>query len=92
MIEHQTVRAEQAGRLDAVVSTAFEIGRRQAARIVKAGGVLVDGKRIRVPSEKVTTGQALEMNPEARLSDQPLQILHENDDVWVVAKPAGIPT
>jgi 23S rRNA pseudouridine1911/1915/1917 synthase len=61
---------------------------------IRAGRVLIDGKRIE-PGFRLCAGQRLTwerpgwVEPEAPLS---FAVLHDEDDVVAVAKPAGLPT
>ncbi|MBL0141216.1 MAG: RluA family pseudouridine synthase [Betaproteobacteria bacterium] len=70
--------------------------RTRLARLVEEGAVLVDGEQVR-PRHKLRGGERLEVTllprPE-ETSFQPeeigLDVVHEDDDVLVVAKPAGL--
>ena len=55
-------------RLDAVIlRLGFALSLRQARQLVSHGHVLVDGKRVDIPSFAVKPGQAIEISPKARL-------------------------
>jgi 23S rRNA pseudouridine1911/1915/1917 synthase len=66
------------------------------ANLVTNGHIRVDGRVIRKPSHRVTSGQriAIEIPDAAPASvvsqDLPLEILYEDRDVAVVDKPAGL--
>jgi small subunit ribosomal protein S4 len=54
-------------RLDAIVlRLGFALTQRQARQIVSHGHVLVDGRRIDVPSAQVKPGQTVELSPKGR--------------------------
>ncbi len=70
--------------------------RSRLARLVEEGAVLVDGERAR-PRHKLRGGERLEVTllprPEEtafRAEDIALDVVHEDEDVLVVAKPAGL--
>jgi 23S rRNA pseudouridine1911/1915/1917 synthase len=92
-----TVAAEQAGqRLDVFVTEQFAtFSRANVRRAIDAGHVKVDGARCK-PSWRLETGSQVEVAqidvPREGPSPQniPLHILHEDDDIVVVNKPAGM--
>ena len=92
MTDIRTATTTKKGRLDAVLSDTFGLGRRQMARVIRAGGVLIAGRRCSVPSEPVDAGVEVEMNLDAKLTKTPVDIVYENDQVWILHKPAGVPT
>jgi small subunit ribosomal protein S4 len=54
-------------RLDAIVlRLGFALTQRQARQLVSHGHVLVDGKRVDVPSAQVKPGQTIELTPKGR--------------------------
>ncbi len=70
--------------------------RSRLARLVEDGAVLVDGERAR-PADRLRGGERLEVTlrprPEEeafRAEDIALDVVHEDDQVLVVAKPAGL--
>ncbi|HEX4944886.1 MAG TPA: RluA family pseudouridine synthase, partial [Usitatibacteraceae bacterium] len=70
--------------------------RSRLARLVEEGAVLVDGERVR-PRHKLRGGEQVEVTLVPRPEEsafQPeeiaLDVVHEDDDVLVVAKPAGL--
>jgi 23S rRNA pseudouridine1911/1915/1917 synthase len=81
-------------RLDAVVAELPGVGSRTAAeRLVTAGDVLVDGQR-RPKSFRLEGGEGLDVTlPEARelvAESLALDIVHEDEHLLVVDKPAGL--
>ncbi len=88
----------QAGlRLDQALAALLpRESRSRLARLVAEGAVLVDGERAR-PRHRLRGGERLEVTllprPEEaafRPEDIALDVVHEDDDVLVVAKPAGL--
>jgi small subunit ribosomal protein S4 len=54
-------------RLDSVIlRLGFALSNRQARQLVSHGHVLLDGKRLNVPSARVKPGQTIEISPKAR--------------------------
>ncbi len=92
---HSRVSDSDAGRrLDAVVAELPGVGSRTAAeRLVTAGDVLVDGQR-RPKSFRLEGGEGLDVTlPEARelvAESLALDIVHEDEHLLVVDKPAGL--
>jgi 23S rRNA pseudouridine1911/1915/1917 synthase len=84
-------------RLDQALARLLpEESRSRLARLVEEGAVLVDGERAR-PRHRLRGGEKLEVvlrpRPEEssfRPEDIALDVVHEDDDVLVVAKPAGL--
>ncbi len=86
-------------RLDAAIARLFGVPRTVAAQIVEAGDASVDGV-VRQKADKVRGGAWLEVDlpapvaPAAR-NPQPvpgLDVVHEDADLLVVDKPAGVAT
>jgi len=83
-------------RFDAVLAELFpEYSRSRLAAWVKSGDVLLDGATVR-PRESVRGGQeilltaTLETQVRAEPEDIPLTVLHEDAEVLVIDKPAGL--
>ncbi len=87
--------AEGGQRLDLVLAAVTGISRSQARRWIDAGLVRLNGEACR-PSQRVRVGDSLEATPPEPLPPPltpepiPLSVLHEDDDVIVVDKPAGM--
>ena len=84
------------GRLDAVAAVLFtEFSRSRLAEWVRAGRLTRNGQPAR-PRDKVVSGDALLLFPEAEdrvewaAEPLPLDILYEDEHVIVVNKPAGL--
>ena len=96
--EEATVSEQLNGlRLDRALGELFSTQSRNAlANLVKAGHVHIDGVPAAKPSQRVETGQrvSIEVPDPAPSStpaqDLPLTILHEDDDIIVIDKPAGL--
>ena len=92
-----TVPASAAGRrFDAVLAELFpEFSRSRLAEWIKSGDALLDGRAVR-PRDPVRGGEAvslavvLDTQTEAVAEDIPLAIVHEDADVFVIDKPAGL--
>jgi len=83
-------------RFDAVLAELFpEFSRSRLAGWIKSGDALLDGATVR-PREPVRGGEAvtlaavLDEQTDAEPQDIPLTILHEDADVFVIDKPAGL--
>ena len=89
--------AEAAGRrFDAVLAELFpDFSRSRLAGWIKSGDALLDGQVTR-PRESVRGGVAVSLNAalsietEAVPQDIPLDVLYEDDAVFVINKPAGL--
>ena len=92
-----SVPPELAGkRVDAVLAELFpQFSRSRLAEWLKSGDALVDGRTLR-PRDRLTGGErltlavTLEAQTAARPQDIALDILHEDADVIVIDKPAGL--
>lgn len=83
-------------RLDAVLAAALPQSRARLSGLVKAGEVTVDGAIVRQPRHKLRGGERLVVHlpppPSSTLEaeDLGLPVLHLDEDVVVVHKPAGL--
>jgi 23S rRNA pseudouridine1911/1915/1917 synthase len=91
-------RVENTGagqRLDLVLAEAAGIARTQARRWIDEGRVLLNARPARA-GQKVRAGDALEATPpepepaRATAEALPLEVLHEDEDMIVIDKPAGM--
>jgi 23S rRNA pseudouridine1911/1915/1917 synthase len=95
---HVTLGAEAATvRLDRALALAFpDISRSRLQDLVRAGHVLRDGRSARDPAVKVGPGASLDLSVPAAVAATPaaeaqvLAIVHEDDDLIVIDKPAGL--
>ncbi|MBV2209496.1 MAG: 23S rRNA pseudouridine(1911/1915/1917) synthase RluD [Thermomonas sp.] len=83
-------------RLDAVLADLFpEYSRSRLSAWIKSGDVLVDGAAAR-PRDAVRGGEAVTLNvveevqTHAVAEDIPLDVLYEDEHVFVINKPAGL--
>lgn len=90
-------RESDGARLDRALSDLFpEQSRSYLARLVDQGHVSIDTKRAAKTSLRVAAGQSISVDfpppaPAAVESQEiPLSILHEDDDLVVIDKPAGL--
>jgi 23S rRNA pseudouridine1911/1915/1917 synthase len=82
-------------RLDQAVAQRFSLSRRQAREAVRRGRIDVDGATAEEPGLEVPPGAAIELHverPVRRSVRTRLAVLHEDDDVLIVDKPAGLLT
>ncbi|HSK02108.1 MAG TPA: RluA family pseudouridine synthase [Kofleriaceae bacterium] len=83
-------------RLDQVIPRHVTgLSRRKARAVIDAGGVFVERARVKVASRPVRAGQAIEVNVGGALDRGPPpapEIVHADDHVIVVGKPAGLMT
>jgi 23S rRNA pseudouridine1911/1915/1917 synthase len=94
---HARVPGSAAGRrFDAVLAELFpEYSRSRLAGWIKSGDVLLDGAPAR-PRDPVRGGEAVELRAvasvetEAVPQDIPLDVLHEDEHLFVLDKPAGL--
>jgi 23S rRNA pseudouridine1911/1915/1917 synthase len=89
-------QADAGRRFDAVLAGLFpEFSRSRLAEWIKSGDALLDGTAVR-PRDPVRGGEAVTLQVEledqvrAEPQDIPLAILHEDPDVFVLDKPAGL--
>lgn len=93
-----TVKPAQDGlRLDRALGELFPDHSRSAlARLIEEDHVRLDGKTAKKPSQRVESGQEIEINfPDAapatvEAQELPLHILYQDDDLVVINKPAGL--
>ena len=92
---YEVSESEAGERLDVALSRLGAGSRSQVQRWIDAGRVLVDGETARRAS-KVSLGTILEATPplpeasEVVAEDLPLAVLHEDDDLIVLDKAAGM--
>jgi 23S rRNA pseudouridine1911/1915/1917 synthase len=97
MAEQLEVPEALAGeRLDRAVALLTGWTRREVQDLVEAGAVLVDGERV-AKSRKLVAGSVVELLGEPEVAGLPVAdatvevaVRREDDDVVVVAKPAGV--
>lgn len=85
-------------RLDRVVAFVLDVSRSVATAVIEAGGVEVDGQRASSGKVRLGEGQEVAVDPTAVPVDEPpgpdpdveFGIVHVDDDVVVVDKPAGL--
>jgi 23S rRNA pseudouridine1911/1915/1917 synthase len=85
-------------RLDRVVAFISDVSRKEAAALVVAGAVQVDGTVIRAGKRRVQAGQEVAVDLTDRVRDRTLaadpgvefEVVHDDEAVIVVDKPAGV--
>ena len=98
MIEETIPQALAGERLDRVVALVAECSRSDAAALVAMGGVTVDGSIERTGKIRLKAGQVITVEPELLPEaggPEPdpsitFDLLHADDDLIVVDKPAGL--
>jgi 23S rRNA pseudouridine1911/1915/1917 synthase len=86
------------GRIDAWLAARLEgdLSRSRVKALIEEGAVMMDGVRVAEPNRKIRPGVRVEIvmpapaDPEPKGQDIPLDVLHEDDDLIVLAKPAGL--
>ena len=95
----EVVPAALAGeRLDRVVALVLDVSRSVAAAVIEAGGASVDGEVCTTGKLRLTEGQEVSVDPDAvPVAGSPqadpsvvFTVVHEDDSVIVVDKPAGL--
>ena len=88
---------ESRRRLDRLLAGRFPShSRSYLQKLIRGGSVLIGGAAARQPSRAVAVGEVVDVafpppRPTAlRPEDVPLSILHEDDDLLVIDKPAGM--
>lgn len=86
----------QAGeRLDKYLTESMEASRSQIQRLIKQGGVTLNGKKVK-PGQVLSPGDTIfypEVELAARVKDgltPVLNVVYEDDDLLVINKPAGL--
>lgn len=85
-------------RIDRVVAMLTELPRAEIAGLVESGAVRVDGVAVAARSRKVREGEVIEVDVPERLAvaeltgdgDVDIPLVHVDDEVIVVDKPAGL--
>lgn len=85
-------------RLDRIVAFVLDVSRSVATAVIEAGGVEVDGAPATSGKVRLTEGQTVSVDPDAVPVDEPpgpdpsiaFDVVHVDDDVIVVDKPAGL--
>jgi 23S rRNA pseudouridine1911/1915/1917 synthase len=93
-----TASEDAEGRLDAWLTSelAGEYSRNRIKALIEQGAVVVNGKAVTEPKKKIVPGDAIEIllpdpeDPEPKGEDIPLVVLFEDEDLIVIAKPAGL--
>ncbi len=86
------------GRLDAWLTAVLEgeFSRSRIKQLIEQGAVTLNGRPVTEPKKKIVAGDAVEIalpepeDPLPRGEDIPLEVLFEDNDLIVIAKPAGL--
>lgn len=98
MISEEIPAALDGERLDRIVALITQASRADATRLVAAGGVRVDGSAVAAGKTRLHQGQRVEIDEAALPTVEPpsadtsveLTVVHEDADIVVVDKPAGL--
>ena len=98
MREHINITvSEGAGeRIDRWVAERTQYSRTQVKALIKEGALTLDGTVMQDPTRKVQLGEAISLtpppvkDPAPKAERIPLTILHEDDHLIVIDKPAGL--
>lgn len=93
-----TAEEDAQGRLDAWLVTVLEgeFSRSRIKALIEQGAVSLNGKVCTEPKKKISPGMQVEIDlpepedPEPKGENIPLEVLHEDEDLIVIAKPAGL--
>lgn len=93
-----TAGEDAQGRLDAWLATELdgEFSRSRLKALIEQGVVTINGRACTEPKKKISPGDTIEItlpepeDPEPKGENIPLEVLYEDADVIVIAKPAGL--
>ncbi|MDP9838904.1 23S rRNA pseudouridine1911/1915/1917 synthase [Neorhizobium huautlense] len=93
-----TAGEDAEGRIDAWLAAELggEFSRNRLKALIEQGAVSLNGKPCTEPKKKVSPGDVIEIalpepeDPEPKGENIPLEVLYEDNDVIVIAKPAGL--
>ncbi len=97
-IEEEVPPALAGERLDRVVAFVLDVSRSMASTVIDLGGVHVDDVLASSGKVRLTEGQRVRVDPGVIPEERPPQpdpsveftVVHEDDDVIVIDKPAGL--
>ena len=92
---HTFTSGDETPRLDVFVATELDLSRNHAATLIANGHVLVDGRSERAsyrarPGETVVVEVPATPGRDVSAESIPLDVVHEDDDILVVNKAAGM--
>ncbi|WP_099865364.1 RluA family pseudouridine synthase [Pararhizobium haloflavum] len=93
-----TADESASGRIDAwlTAQAGEDLSRSRVKALIKEGAVTVNGEPARDPHRKIRPGDAVSFSipdpedPEPKGEAIPLEVLYEDDDLIVIAKPSGL--
>lgn len=95
-MRHRFSAPEGGGRLDRLIADHTSLSRKRARKLVKQGGVRIDGKTAKFESTRVSAGAVVEVRTNAVSAggqgDVALPDRYREDGILVVDKPAGLPS
>ena len=92
---HTFVSGDDAPRLDVLVATQLDLSRNNAATLIATGNVRVNGRQERAsykprPGEQIVVEIPPPRGRDVVGEDIPLDVVHEDDDILVIDKAAGM--
>jgi RluA family pseudouridine synthase len=87
-----TVAAGDPGTLGAALAARLGLGPADAAALIRRGEVRLDGRRAGDPAAAVRPGQRVVAHLQPAPPPAPLDIVHQDEALLVVDKPAGVPS
>lgn len=96
MNEIRIFENSEAGRLDAILARLLGESRHQVETLIRAQGVKVQGVRVQKGGLKLKGGERIEVEiptleeSSAREVNFEVEILHEDEDILILNKPAGV--
>ena len=92
---HELTAPNDAPRLDVLLAGHLDLSRNQAATLIANGRVTVEGRREKASyraraGERITIVIPPPRSPAVLAENIPLAVAHEDDDVLVIDKPAGM--
>jgi RluA family pseudouridine synthase len=85
-----TVALDDPDTLAPFLAARLELGVSQATALVARGSIHVDGRRVRDATTRLSTGARLTVFLDGAQDVAPFQLVHQDEWVLVVEKPAGI--
>ncbi len=90
-----TIKAEESGRLDLILSSKTEYTRSRISGLTSDGKITVNGVTAKKSGQKISVGDEIEVEiPEVvtkiEKKDIPVDILYEDGDIAVINKPQGL--
>lgn len=76
--------------LEFFLANRLGLSRRAARRLLDERRVFVNGRRVWMARHRIDAGDRIEIQPGSPAAPPRATVLYDDDDVWVVDKPAGV--